>query len=757
MSDDKKQTRRKKHRNSKLGCATCKRRRVKCDEQLPLCGNCIKHRSTCDYTTFTTQQLDDFRRAKAQAEKEATLKLQGDAAPELPVQLEDLSLGDDVRHRERAEAGSAAAPLEPLEPLDTLDTLDAQLDEYATPFDENMRELVSEWGTLYPSLPAIDEHAESELHEHQRRAPGGVHDVLNFQPNAAITKNFDNLLAGDNGDNKIIYPVYLFNNTPGEEEWDEYAARDERPRGPTGLFALDRDVFRLPFQPPLAPPANALPGASVHGRTFSVTPRQKINYEELLFSVIAQLGKDIATGRATLPQIRRLYHVWLGFFTYRAFRSEVMFLCLTNLTTNYLITNVFLAPGTGHFGDLVLVTQLRNTLIMHLVQHYATVIKGLRSLLNYNADPEMAALVSYILSLMAIYDPGATPFSTKCFRDGMFSVLSYTLSISKKKGVPPPLLVPIHLQLMTNVARTVYLPAYKATFLEEYELMFNRLGAVLRILEPQYVTNKATAQFISKAFANLDRFCLETLKSHIPNINSNLGDIEYQEEILFNMLRLWAEFMPARLLMVKTSTDPIEKVVNLFYRLFRKAVFAVVPQVRFFYLRDFDLPLMLDVFTNNNDTDVFAELSNPENLCILPEAYAQVVDELRLLAGYAIRLITFFTMRLSILYRNLVYNDTVRLLYPIHNVVDWRKSVSNIDINRDDFHDRVGLTEYPIEQFNTTYITNLHYPQIVYPNSPGARLATPQPPENDADGLVDLLLVQHYGLLQKDVLPPLLG
>ncbi|RCK62986.1 Sterol uptake control protein 2 [Candida viswanathii] len=40
---------RKYHQKSRNGCSTCKKRRVKCDEQRPLCGNCTKLKLDCGY------------------------------------------------------------------------------------------------------------------------------------------------------------------------------------------------------------------------------------------------------------------------------------------------------------------------------------------------------------------------------------------------------------------------------------------------------------------------------------------------------------------------------------------------------------------------------------------------------------------------------------------------------------------------------------------------------------------------------------
>ncbi|KAF2258289.1 hypothetical protein CC78DRAFT_587335 [Lojkania enalia] len=42
---------RRAHRKSRLGCANCKTRRIKCDERRPECTNCIKRQVRCKYIT----------------------------------------------------------------------------------------------------------------------------------------------------------------------------------------------------------------------------------------------------------------------------------------------------------------------------------------------------------------------------------------------------------------------------------------------------------------------------------------------------------------------------------------------------------------------------------------------------------------------------------------------------------------------------------------------------------------------------------
>ncbi|KAA8895756.1 hypothetical protein FN846DRAFT_968118 [Sphaerosporella brunnea] len=41
---------RRSHKKSRTGCQRCKKRRIKCDEVHPACGNCVKHAIVCDFS-----------------------------------------------------------------------------------------------------------------------------------------------------------------------------------------------------------------------------------------------------------------------------------------------------------------------------------------------------------------------------------------------------------------------------------------------------------------------------------------------------------------------------------------------------------------------------------------------------------------------------------------------------------------------------------------------------------------------------------
>lgn len=68
---------RRRHRNSHLGCATCKSRRIKCDEQLPECRNCVRARQTCAYLALDSAAREALKTAQqAQAARIQSLNLQ---------------------------------------------------------------------------------------------------------------------------------------------------------------------------------------------------------------------------------------------------------------------------------------------------------------------------------------------------------------------------------------------------------------------------------------------------------------------------------------------------------------------------------------------------------------------------------------------------------------------------------------------------------------------------------------------------------
>ncbi|KAF2181646.1 hypothetical protein K469DRAFT_254537 [Zopfia rhizophila CBS 207.26] len=57
MTSESKVYKKRPHRKVKSGCATCKRRKIKCDEEKPQCSNCARYSAECIYPSPSTSDL----------------------------------------------------------------------------------------------------------------------------------------------------------------------------------------------------------------------------------------------------------------------------------------------------------------------------------------------------------------------------------------------------------------------------------------------------------------------------------------------------------------------------------------------------------------------------------------------------------------------------------------------------------------------------------------------------------------------------
>lgn len=55
---------RRAHKKSHLGCQKCKMRRIKCDEQVPVCGQCKRSNIDCSYSYYTQIQIKEHIRKR---------------------------------------------------------------------------------------------------------------------------------------------------------------------------------------------------------------------------------------------------------------------------------------------------------------------------------------------------------------------------------------------------------------------------------------------------------------------------------------------------------------------------------------------------------------------------------------------------------------------------------------------------------------------------------------------------------------------
>ncbi|KAI0113465.1 hypothetical protein F4814DRAFT_421864 [Daldinia grandis] len=74
---------RKFHRKSRNSCVPCRRRRVKCNLQPPICANCHRRNESCSYTSPNAYELAPIRLSKSQAKASASKSDVGNSCKDL--------------------------------------------------------------------------------------------------------------------------------------------------------------------------------------------------------------------------------------------------------------------------------------------------------------------------------------------------------------------------------------------------------------------------------------------------------------------------------------------------------------------------------------------------------------------------------------------------------------------------------------------------------------------------------------------------
>lgn len=714
---------RRKHKNSKLGCPNCKKRRVKCSEDFPSCLNCIKHKVRCGYLDYSPEQIEEIQRAKG-----------------LLIRVDSVKTN-------------------------------SLLEEEEMEFDEDDGENPKDLNKDSKQDRDIDKVVKSDLQDEINNLSIGFgfrpvqyhnnfNNVLNHSANS-ISQNFDNLLAATpDKDMSIVYPVYsIVNNqglspfgglpTEGFENIDNFTTTTNNNNNNnynTDHSDLQNNLLRSLMRSSTVPQdylinisspsritfSKQLPNAINTEFRFKKLKKPERNYSALLIEMVIRLSPKVSTGTSNLTEIRQLYNLWLTSFIYKSFASGLMFSCLINLSTNFLISNSFNTLNIIDHKQFLNVTHVKNILLLLSIKHYAIVIKGIRVHLNKNFDPELCSSVSYILSLMSIYDPEVSLNSINCFTNGLISVLKFNLNLAYKNSLTPPTLIPVHLKLMENIQKSIYFPGYDPLFLNEYQIMLGSFGKLL----PNLALPLPMAIFVNKHYRSLSEYVDKAIRQDLPVIISNLRDNQIQQEVLFKMTSTWVRLFPSKLLITNEKSHIIDKVLYLFFKVFKKSLFAIIPQVKFYFLRDFDSPLMLDVFNFINDTEIFFDTGLNDSFLSKEQSV-----ELKCLISYCIRVLNYFQKRLQFMYQTIIYQLSTNKLFPLEE----RKSmVIDIPQLRKTYYERLNIEETNIINFNTTLINPSHLP-----HSKGSHIQS-QSPDN-VSMKVDYLTMNHNGFLNDDI------
>jgi len=736
---------RRKHKNSKLGCPNCKQRRVKCSEDLPSCANCIKHKVECGYLSYTKEEIEELKQAKLER-LQAASEQKGDSKSESEEVEEQLEFNSNKRASLDDGNGESRKRLAPNNSKKSLQP-------------HNKQKLVK----LLHRLSQNYHHQRPDSHSMSNSASQAtgldtnimthvqIQDTTpNFNTNGqTVIQNFDNLLGHELGgpENSIIFPVYRMSENQTPEVGN--------------IQNCYPDTGPLPSTPASMQLSNALPGAIHKPTLFTISrDRNRINYVKENDDLFAKTNLGIIQGQMTLEPIRHVYWTWLKSFVDLGTTHPLRFYCLLNICANYLISVCFDGSyGLYSFGGRTStpverqkeLAHMRQTCLVKTIQYYDEVIKRLRTMLAENSpDPDAACTVSYMLSLTSIYDPERSLHSTICYREGLFDMLEYYNS--KSRPADTPVIVQIELKLMTNIMMTGNLPAYNPMFLIEARQMLHSFGDILFPLCEVATASVdsdhpriRTSQFLQLKYHQLLHFINEAIDVYIPQINDKITNLEVQQDLLYQMLTKWVVIFSSQLTFPTSSQGPLEKIMYLFYKFVKKALFTILPHVKFFFLRNFDGPILLDVYASD-DYAIYQQLSHPPNLKVDSSIYEPHVEQLKYIAAFLIRGSTYIRKRLAILY------PTLMRFIAMHDfqgsdINKWRKTIQDITALRAHFLEKMQVFEVNLNSFTNGYIKKSNYPL------PGENGEFEDANLGDDYLSVDFTTLQPLGLLAGDYDP----
>lgn len=215
LSNKKKNTRRK-HRNSHLGCGTCKKRRIKCDENLPSCLNCLKGKLHCAYLNLDPTARNALRMAQynqnlrndkySDEDKEEA----GGRDSNSPPSRGDTSLRSDPG---RTEDGAALHPLLAVPPV-AVPTQVAPGSQYnlmvpnvnqASSNSNSLNSSPSNHSTSSEKLPAYSPNPTNSTTNISAMTPGSHTSTMGSPPNVAAGPNGSGPTSAENA-NAVIVP-----------------------------------------------------------------------------------------------------------------------------------------------------------------------------------------------------------------------------------------------------------------------------------------------------------------------------------------------------------------------------------------------------------------------------------------------------------------------------------------------------------------------------------------------------------------------
>lgn len=693
---------RRRHTNSKLGCQNCKRKKIRCDENLPQCENCSRgKKETCSYLSLSNNELNRIRITHSLRNTQNKLL---NSNYRLPTSSNliignknkvNKSLKSDYKSKSLIESQSLSqSNIKVNTSLILSDSKDDKINsyDYSKDFEgmENVLEFKFELSSLPLKIPTIMSYPPIQFNNL------GINDFVN---------EFE-IIPDDEGcrDHSDNSP----NNSMDID--DESTTGSESPNNSS-------NPLKYGFHKPI----------SFKKLNYNQFTKPKFESNNNNDKVLPDLSFHVVQGsNSLLDHINDYINEKLN-DSYDPKSIKLMidaFICLgqvTILNQMKMINKYSDDIYNDNYIDMMEGKAFeRHGITIANIEHE---LNGFMKLLDDTSNTDLDFKLADEITISIAYANCFITFSNLMLN---FSAESYFKSLKKlfqifdhyskhlqNNNLKPSPVFHFLINNMQYNMMVINIPSYDPYFIIEYSANIDILGTIYKSSDKQFGNTQQDFYFkqIINQYTNLQTFLKFELLPVIFKLRNEQHVTTYSTSIIFNLLKKWHIIFPTQAMIFKASTIPkVNTIEGLFLKDLTVCLYiyyyststildSIFPACKYLFSVSFMTPS--NSFCDNNKlittekNNFYHEINKSTNYYGLSSS-----ELIQRNNYYGSRIYTYFKNRYVFFQNNVIWKNP------------YRSGI--IDENRFNTRKMKNFLEMPIRSFNTTLIRPEHYPTKIH-------------------------------------------
>lgn len=712
---------RRRHTNSKLGCLNCKRKKIRCDETLPLCNNCSRgKKEACSYLSLSSSETNRIRLAHLLRNSQNRLLSQNYRLPTSSTNTE----------RKRPENGHPS-------PADAAS--DAKKQRTGDENDDR------------PSLEFKFQLADLPLN-----FPSSVYRPLQY--NHLTINDFGNefrVIVDDDPVSAENSPASDERPTPGEDRQREGrgdSARGENGRAETTRAETTRaeiaraEIARNGAEPAAKssrnhtakePPSAHKNGISLPSLPMGAGFRSPTSFRRIRYRKEARkLG--VETGELQTVPLNFCHHVLQGKFNVMNYFHDILLFCRRPAIDMSLLLDAFLFLGrvgallrlqrTCEYQPGKYLDRFMDMFEKRCFEHHTRVLacleKGVASFLrntyseppgklfNYHTSAFMYVTYFVMLSTLML---GCSPESYfKLFRFMSVLYSNYTKHYLANHIEKLRVVSFLNYSLRYNMM-SVHIPSYNPTFLYEVNSNLKSLSFAYDSRSVDFQQPELNLYFckLHAQFNNLRRFLDDHLLPVLFSARDESTVTTYPPTVMFSLMQRFVAIFPSDAMTIRSEGGFQNQVVRLHSHPEESNYLSDLSITLYIYFYALSagmesvFPACKYAFSSSYSGPINKFFRNPSIITPKFENRFHTMLFPGLNVGHILQRHNFYTLRVHafLLTRYRFYQTNVIWKHPFSDALKSNRLKSRAIRN---------LLEVPVRSFNTTLIRPEHYPTQIH-------------------------------------------